>query len=292
MRTILSCVAAARTRLRDAGVPDIEAELDARLLAQRALGWDAARLLASANEPASDSFLSAYNAYVARRANREPMAYILGTQEFWDLTFEVTPAVLIPRPETEIIVEATLQLFPDADAAVRIADVGTGSGCLAVAIAHERRHALLVATDLSAEALEVAGRNAQRHDVDGRITFAQGDLLPASLMARLQFHPLDLIVSNPPYVAESDRPSLQPEVRDYEPPAALFGGLDGLTVITRLVGEAASQLRPGGYLIFEIGIGQEEPVRLLISSIQGLTMIDLRRDLQGIPRTVIAQRAF
>jgi release factor glutamine methyltransferase len=279
-------VSAARTRLRRAGVPDREAELDARLLAQRVLGWDAARLLASGDEPASQAFLSAYEPLVDRRAGREPMAYILGMQEFWGLPFEVTPAVLVPRPETEIVVEAALELMP-ADAAGRIADVGTGSGCLAVALARERPAAQVIAIDTSEDALAVAARNAARHHVADRIEFVRSDLLSAPHLAD---RPIDLIVANPPYVAESDRETLPPEVRDHEPAAALFAGRDGLAIIRRLAAESASTLKPGGVLIFEIGFGQADAVRGLISATAGLKMVSVRSDLQGIPRTIVAER--
>jgi release factor glutamine methyltransferase len=285
--TIHEYVVRARRQLRSAGVPDEEAALDARLLAQRVLGWDAARLLTSDGEEASGEFPAGYTTLVLRRAKREPMAYILGSQEFWDLTFEVTPAVLVPRPETEIIVEAALELFPDPAAILRIADIGTGSGCLAVSLAHERPNARLVAVDLSGDALEVACANAIRHGVADRVTFVAADLLTGSLLERFTF---DLIVSNPPYVPVSDRPALPPEVRDHEPPGALFAGADGLDIIRQIAAQAVPRLNPGGVLMCEIGFGQAEAVRELISSTQGLTMVGLRNDLQGVPRTVITRR--
>jgi release factor glutamine methyltransferase len=285
--TIHEYVVRARRQLRSAGVPDEEAALDARLLAQRVLGWDAARLLTSDGEEASGEFPAGYTTLVLRRAKREPMAYILGSQEFWDLTFEVTPAVLVPRPETEIIVEAALELFPDPAAILRIADIGTGSGCLAVSLAHERPNARLVAVDLSGDALDVACANAIRHGVADRVTFVAADLLTGSLLERFTF---DLIVSNPPYVPVSDRPALPPEVRDHEPPGALFAGADGLDIIRQIAAQAVPRLNPGGVLMCEIGFGQAEAVRELISSTQGLTMVGLRNDLQGVPRTVITRR--
>jgi release factor glutamine methyltransferase len=215
------------------------------------------------------------------------MAYLFGGREFWGLMFEVTPAVLIPRPETEIIVETALQLFPDTHATVQIADIGTGSGCLAISIACERPSARVVATDVSDDAIDVALRNGVRHGVDTRIMFAAGDLLPADLIDEAGF---DLVVSNPPYVPEDDRSTLQPEVRDHEPAAALFGGPDGLDVIRRLIPAAAQGLKSGGHLVFEIGVGQNRSVTELISATPGLRMLGLRNDLQGIPRTVVAQR--
>jgi len=286
MRAILACIDAARTRLLAAGVPDREAQLDARVLARHVLGWDAARLLTDGTAPAPPDFSTVYDALIDRRTAREPMAYILGVQEFWGLAFEVGPAVLIPRPETEVLVEAALSRIPEAGA-FDVADVGTGSGCVAIAIARDRPRARLVAADIARDALETAAANARRHGVADRITFACGDLLALPSLAPRTF---DLIVSNPPYVAEGDRSTLQPEVRDYEPAAALFAGRDGLSIIRRLVAQSVARLKPGGYLLFEIGQGQDDAVRELISATPGLTMSGLKHDLQGIARTAIARR--
>jgi release factor glutamine methyltransferase len=284
MEQLRALVASAAKRLVRAGIAEEEAALDARLLAQHALGWDAAAYLTRAPEPPPASFTGPYETLIARRARREPVAYIIGRREFWGLTFEVTPAVLIPRPETELIVAAALEAFPGAGRPLRFADVGTGSGCVAVALARERPWARGIATDISREALLVARRNAERHGTIGRLRWVQTSLLDA-IDARL-----DLVAANPPYVPEMDRPRLQPEVRDYEPGAALFAGPDGLAVVRRLVPEAAARLRSGGLLIFEIGAGQEEAAAELIGRTPGLRMRDLRRDLQGLPRTAIAER--
>jgi release factor glutamine methyltransferase len=279
-------VAAGREKLRQAGISDAEAALDARLLAQWLLGWDAARFFASADEEPRATFQANYDAFIERRVHREPMAYIYAGQEFYGRMFEVTPAVLIPRPETEIIVEAALSLVP-SEAGARVADIGTGSGCLAITIACERPRARLLATDVSHDALEIALRNARRHEVDARVSLAAGDLLPPPVVGEPAF---DLIVSNPPYVPEGDRPSLAPEVRDYEPAGALFAGPDGLDVIRRLIPMSSKRLAPGGHLIFEIGIDQGAAVTQLISTTPDLRMVGLRNDLQGIPRTVVVQR--
>ena len=277
-------VAAARQRLREAGIPLDEADLDARLLAEHVLEWDATRFFTSANGPEPDDFAATYEPLVERRARREPLAYITGRQAFWDLVFEVSPAVLIPRPESELIVETALELFPSPAGVLTIADACTGSGCLAVALARERPAAQVIATDISDVALDVARRNAARHGVADRIQFVRGDVLDPVA------NPVDLIVCNPPYVAEDDRPGLQPEVRDHEPAIALFGGRDGLRIITRLIDQAPQRLTRGGALIFEFGFGQAERVAELISHVPGLTMVGLRPDLQGIPRAVIANR--
>ena len=282
--TVHDRVAGARRRLRDAGIPGDEADLDARFLAECVLDWDAARLLAHANEPEPAGFADTFHALVARRAAREPMAYVVGRQEFWGLEFEVSPAVLIPRPETELIVETALAAFPDAKGALEIADVGVGSGCLAVALAKERPAARVVATDVSSAALDVARRNAARHGVNGRVELVETDLLNGIDRT------FDLIVSNPPYVPESDRATLQPEVRDHEPPTALFGGRDGLAVIGRLLNRAAQWLKPNGRVIFEFGFGQSGAVTDLIAHARGLALLAVRDDLQGIPRVAISRR--
>lgn len=284
MPSVHARVAAARQRLRAAGIPPDEADLDARLLAQQLRDWDGAGFFAHAGEPEPAGFGAAYESLVARRAAREPLAYITGRQEFWGLPFEVSPAVLIPRPETELAVEVALDLFPDPSRPMTIADACTGSGCLAVALACERPHAQVVATDLSEPALAVAGRNAVAHRVDTRVTFVCCDILETVA------GPFELIVSNPPYVADGDRSSLQPEVRDHEPAMALFAGPDGLAVVRRLLARAPSKLTAGGALVFEFGFGQADAISALISTTPGLTLVGLRPDLRGIPRVAILRR--
>lgn len=261
-----------------------EAGLEARLLAQHVLGWNAVRFLADARRADSPDFASKFDALVERRVRREPLAYITGERDFWKLTFEVTPAVLIPRPETEHIVEAAIEAFPDVDAPLAVVDVCTGSGCVGIAIAHERPRATVVATDISAEALEVARSNVARHALGGRVRLVNADLLDAVGGRH------DLIVANPPYVPAGDRPSLAPEVRDFEPALALFADADGLAVIRRLVAQAPLRLRPGGALIFEFGYGEAEAVRELIAGAHGLTLSRVVNDLQGIPRVAVVVR--
>jgi release factor glutamine methyltransferase len=283
MATIHERVADARKRLREVGIPPDQSDLDARLLAQRLLGWDAARYFAAGGGPEPDGFDTAYESLVARRSTREPIAYITGVREFWGLELEVSPAVLIPRPETELIVEATLELFPSRLSGIAIIDAGTGSGCLAVALAVERPAARIVATDISEAALDVARRNARRHGVADRVRFRCEDLFGSSVDA------VDLAVSNPPYVDLRAQPALQPEVRDYEPAVALFAG-NGLSMVERVVAEAPARLRSGGYLIFEFGYGQDVEVEDLIAASPDLDFVQLRRDLQGIARTAVARR--
>ena len=284
MTTIHQHVAKARGRFREAGLSSKGADLDARLLAQFVLGWSAERLITCGNEPEPPDFAPKYETLVRRRLGREPLAYIIGQQEFWGLSFEVSPAVLIPRPETELIVEVALELFPDPDRNLKAADLGTGSGCVAVAIATERPAARITATDISSVALEVARQNAARHGVADRIQFRCADLLDGL------DGPSDLIACNPPYVAERDRRGLQPEVRDHEPDVALYGGTDGFHLVERLVHGAAIHLRPGGYLLFEFGLGQDERIESLIAGTNNLKLRGLRRDLQGIARTAVVER--
>jgi release factor glutamine methyltransferase len=282
--TIDARVSAARHRLRDAGIAHDEAALDARLLAQHLLGWDAARTLASGRDEEPAWFPERYEAAVRRREHREPVAYITGTKEFWNLALEVSSDVLIPRPETEAIVEAVLDRFPERGATLTVADVCTGSGCIAVAIASERPRARVLGTDISRPALAVARRNAVRHSVADRLGFVCSDLLSG---VEAEF---DVIVSNPPYVPAPSRAALQPEVREFEPAMALFGGLRGLDVVERLLRQSVEHLARNGWLIVEFGDGQEASVRELISGTDGLTMIDARPDLQGIARVAVARR--
>lgn len=278
---------AART-LAAAGLAQDDSRQDAALLARWTLGWSHAEWLGRLRETANGSFADTYQAAIRRRANREPVAYITGTREFYGRSFRVTPDVLIPRPETELVVEEALGLLAAlsptfASGAPRIADVGAGSGCLAVTIALERPNAHVMAIDVSEPALRIAYENARTLGAAGRIEFWRGAFLPRGVPA------LDLIVANPPYVAEDDRDSLPMEVRAFEPPQALFGGPDGLTVIRGLVPEAAVALRPGGWLVMEIGAGQAEAVAALLRGSGLLTLHHIRHDLQDIPRVVVAR---
>jgi len=270
----------ARETLGAAGIAPEDATLDAELLARHVLGWDRARLLADSREPPPAGFDAAYAPLVARRAAREPIAYITGHREFWSLDFEVTPDVLIPRPETELIVEEAVALYRDGKPGL-IIDVGTGSGCLAIALAVEFPDAELIATDVSLAALTVARRNAVRHAVDHRIAFVQTDLMPRSWN-------IDLIVSNPPYVPLADAPSLSPDVRVYEPRIALYAGADGLEVYRRLLPETRgyATLAEDTRLIVEVGYDQDAAVTALAVA-SGWTLERARHDLQGITRTLV-----
>ncbi len=212
-----------------------------------------------------------------------PAQYITGHQEFWGLDFVVTPAVLIPRPETEHVVETVLALRAEGPEGLRIADVGTGSGCIALALAKEFPRATVTALDISPAALEVARINATRLEMSERVRFVESDLLGA-LPASEQF---ELIVCNPPYVGENEADKVQRQVREFEPRVAVFAGKNGLDVYERLVPQARERLAPGGWLVMEIGYSIEAPVRALLG---GWSDVRVTNDLQGIPRVVAAKK--
>jgi release factor glutamine methyltransferase len=265
-----------------AGIPRDDASLDVDLYARTILGWDRARLLTERGSPEPASLEPRFSEWVARRETREPTAYILGVREFWGLDFEVTPAVLIPRPETEFIVEEALLALRGRSQA-RLADIGTGSGCLAVSLAREMPDCRVVASDVSDAALAVARRNAARHGVAGRIEFVRTSYLDGVDGT------FDVVVANPPYVREGDKPALSRDVR-HEPDVALFGGGDGLRDIAGVLQAAAGCVAPGGWFVMEFGYGQEPAVRELVDAKPGLRLDHVHDDLQGIPRTAIIQR--
>jgi release factor glutamine methyltransferase len=277
---------AARARLVSAGIEDGEAGRDANLLARHVLGWDRATVYTRETDDATAAFIDRYDPLIERRARREPVAYIRGEQEFWSRDFSVSPAVLIPRPETELIIEELLACLPkDLPARpVRIADIGTGSGCLAVTAAIELPLAKVVATDISRPALDVARANAQRHGVTEQIAFAECAYVSSSA------GPFDFIISNPPYVTESEYEDLAPEVREYEPATALVAGEDGLRDIRQIVDVASAQLVPGGTALIEIGHQHADAVAELVSGFKSLTLKRISSDLQNIPRVAIIER--
>lgn len=280
--TLAKRVAEAARRLAEAGIDARDAAFDAEVLARSALGWDRATYLARWREPAPPGFGDRFEPLVARRGRREPVTRITGRREFWGLDLEVTPAVLVPRPESELLIETALARLGDRIAAWALADVGTGSGCLAIALARELPRARVTATDISPDALAIARRNASRHGMADRVTFHHTDLLDGLP------GPFDLIVSNPPYVPDAVIDTLAPEVRDHEPAAALRGGPDGLDTVRRLVATAADRLRPEGWLIMEIGVGQSAETADTARG-AGMRVVDVRPDLQGIPRAVVAR---
>jgi release factor glutamine methyltransferase len=281
--TLLDTLARARARLVAAGISDTEAALDVDLYARTILGWDRAKLLTEQRSATPATLEPTFSEWIVRRERREPTAYIVGVREFWGLDFIVTPAVLIPRPETEFIVEEVLARMSHAgDWSPRVADIGTGSGCVAIALAHEAQ-CRVVATDVSTDALAVARQNAARHGVSGRVEFVRTSYLEG---VHGQF---DLIAANPPYVKDGDKPALSRDVC-HEPDVALFGGGDGLRDIGGVLDAATNRLTPGGWFVMEFGYGQEDDVRALAAARPLLRLDHVREDLQGIPRTVIIQR--
>jgi release factor glutamine methyltransferase len=267
--------------------------LDAELLLATALGVDRAELFRAPERVLTRIEERRFDGYLVRRQAREPVAYIRRRRAFRSIELEVTPAVLIPRPETETLVDVALEALADVpaggDAAggryePRVLDVGTGSGCIALALAAENPFVRVVATDVSAAAVEVARRNAARLGLGGRLDVRCGDLLD-DLLPRERF---DLIVSNPPYIPEAEYRTLEPNVRDYEPRLALHGGEDGLDVARRLIAAAAGRLRPGGVLAVEVGAGQAAAVGALFAAAGAFAAAQQRADLVGIPRVVFA----
>lgn len=280
--TIAGALREAAGALRAAGLS--EARREAGSLLSHSIGRDQAFLITHSDEELTAEQLEDFRARVERRAAGEPFQYIAGRQEFYGLEFEVNTDVLIPRPETELLVETALELLKGSDAPL-LCDVGTGSGCIAVTLLHERGDARGLALDVSTAALAVAARNAARHGVGERLRLLVSDCFDGLRSDEHKEIRFDLVASNPPYVAESDIEGLQKEVREHEPRVALTPGGDGLAVIRRLVAEAPHFLKPGGHLLLEIGFNQHEQVGALIDP-SVWTLLDIRQDLQGIPRTV------
>jgi release factor glutamine methyltransferase len=291
------------SQLRAANVPSYT--LAAELLLMHALSRDRAWLYSHPEARIDAVGADNYLALIDRRAAGEPTQYLTGRQEFWGLEFEVNPAVLIPRPETEHVIEVALERLGsrgfqtdrhtgERNPSLRIADVGTGSGCIAVALARELPHAEVIASDISAAALEVALRNATRHGVADRVQFIETDLLESVLhgsqVAGRGTLSFDLIASNPPYVARDEADTLPREVRDHEPHAALFAGADGTEIYRRLIDQAGSMLQPGGLIVLELGHNSAPYVRELLTQANSWTDVHLTNDLAGIPRVIAATR--
>ena len=256
---------------------------DAELLLLHTLQIPRTTLISHPSRELSADQRRAYEDSIARRLRREPIQYITGQQEFYGLALRVTPAVLIPRPETEHLVEAVLKLLP-TNQPLKIVDVGTGSGTIAIALAAHLPQASITALDISPEALGIAATNARDHNVADRIRFLQSDLLSALDREAETF---DAIVSNPPYVAETDRATLHPQVRDYEPATALFAGETGLDIYRRLIPQAHNALKPSGLLALEIGHDQQNAIASLLQPWHNPSFIN---DLQQIPRVALARK--
>jgi release factor glutamine methyltransferase len=280
--TLFDHLTRARSELVAAGVHGADAALDVEVYAREILGWDRATLLAEQRGAVPDRLEPRFSEWIARRRHSEPTAYIVGYREFWNLSFRVTPAVLIPRPETEFIVEEAIAVLRPMTAP-RVADIGTGSGCLAVSLAHAIEHCTVVATDISESALVVARENAVANGVDSRIRFVCTSYLETIDES------FDVIVANPPYVRQVDKDALGKDVR-HEPEVALFGGNDGLRDIAGVLDTAIDSLAPGGWLLMEFGYGQEDDVRRLVAQRPPVYLSSIRHDLQGIPRTAVIRR--
>lgn len=308
-------LAQAEAQLSTGPHPD-RARLDAETLLLHLIGKNKAWLMAHADDDFAGGTAIRYASLLKRRRKGEPIQYITGETEFYGLPFRVTPDVLIPRPETEHLVEKVVQLIPLLDRRPkkvfsigkihpafrdgertqregdpnqiswppRVLDVGTGSGCIAISIAHDWGDADITAVDSSASALEVARSNAEKLGFADRIRFLEGDLLAPVAEERFE-----IIVSNPPYVPAVDRDSLSIEVRDYEPALALFAGDDGLSIYLHLIPQAFAALVPGGFIALEIGFGQQPAIQSLLAN-AGFIDIQFTPDLQGIPRVAIARR--
>ena len=255
------------------------ARLEAELLLAATLDLDRVGLYVNFERPLNADELTAYRERVRRRGLREPLQYILGETEFWSLSFMVSPAVLVPRADTEVLVEEALSRLAVAD---RVLDVGTGSGAIAIALAHERSDLQVTALDCSEAALEVARSNARRNGLAERVVCVAGDL------AALPAGPFEMVVSNPPYIPSRDWAELMPEVRDHEPRLALDGGEDGLEAYRQLAAQAEQLLTPGGWLLVEVGIGQAEEVSDLFAA-AGMVEVGQRDDYAGIPRVVMGR---
>jgi len=270
-----------RLEIAHVGSPRMNAEV----LLMFVLACDRAYLYAHPERELTEAEAARYDEALAERGRGRPSQYITGHQEFWGLDLIVSPAVLIPRPETEHVVETVLDLVREREAAarLRVVDVGTGSGCIALALAKELPDAEIHAVDISAAALEIARANAARLELAGRIVFLQSDLL-AALPAGVEF---DFVVSNPPYVGEAEPEKVQREVREFEPRVAVFAGTQGLEVYKRLVPQARERLRTGGWLVMEIGYSIEDAVRALLTD---WSEVRVTHDLQGIPRVIAAKK--
>ncbi len=280
--TILRMILWSAEYLKNKGVET--GRLDAEWLLAAALGVDRLQLYLKYDRPLSSEEREAFKPLLRRRARREPLQYIIGRTGFRELELKTDPRVLIPRPETEVLVQEVLDWA--SAGAESVWDMGTGAGAVALSLAAEGTWTRVVATDVSPDALSVAADNAERYDLGGHVEFREGSL----------FEPLeegerfDVIVSNPPYIAEGEKGELQPEVRDWEPPEALFAGEDGLDVIRQLVAGAPEHLLAGGLLALECGLGQAERIAADVHATGAFAAVRIRPDLTGRPRVVLAER--
>ena len=278
-----------------------EANLDAEILLAHALNTDRTHLYQRLRAELCHDLEATFNALLRRRLSHEPTAYILGRKEFYGLELEVTPAAIIPRPETETLVEFVLDFAAarQAGRGLRVVDVGVGCGAIGVALAKHLPRAEIIGTDVSPEALALALRNAERHQVAERISFVEGDLLaplhntahpePKPGVSRDSSRRVDVIAANLPYVRTCDFEAAPPEIRDHEPRTGLDGGPDGLRIIERLLVQAPSRLKPGGALFGEIGEGQGEAARALAAEVFPQARVEVKQDLSGLDRVLVVR---
>lgn len=256
--------------------------LEAEILLAHALNAERIKLYIDFEKEPDRKALDAFKGFIVRRAKREPAAYITGSKQFMSLNFKVSPDVLIPRPETELLIENAIELIKKIDGKAAMLDIGTGSGAIAVSLAKFTDNAEITATDISEKALEIASANAQTHKVDGRIKFVRADLYPPE---NIKF---DIIVSNPPYIKTADIKGLQPEIRSFEPVSALDGGADGLDHYRRIIGKAGNYLKEDGVLLLEIGADQAKDVIGIVNDTLKPKSVVVKKDLSGLDRVVIA----
>jgi len=284
--TIAEIIAKAAGRLAAHKIEN--SRLDAEVLLGHVLHRDRAWLIAHYPDRISDEEYRFFDRLIERRAVREPLQYITSTQEFWGIDFLVTPDVLIPRPETELVVENAIACLRDAKASM-VVDLCTGSGCIAICLARELPGALIYATDRSAKALAVARTNAQRQGMGQRIRFIEGDLFGPLNVAEMDGI-VDVITANPPYIKRGDLATLQPEVRDFEPEMALIAGADGTEIAERIIIESLRYLKSGGRLVMEFGMGQAEALRGMVDKTGAYSSSEILKDLAGLERIIIATR--
>ena len=284
--TIAEALKYASVKLTAAGISN--ARLDAEVLLAYELGKDRAWIITHREDTLDSTRQPLFEDAIRRRSRREPLQYITGNQEFWGLDFKVTPAVLIPRPETELLVETAVEISKGKDP-VALVDLCTGSGCIAVSLAKELADARIFATDMSGQALSVARENAQRHGVSDRIRFFEGNLFDPLDELDLRGR-LDTITANPPYIPSGDLPALQPEVRIYEPELALAAGPSGTEVQKSIILTAGEYLKSRGVLIMEMGLGQAGSLKTAAVDTGSYGSIGILKDLAGIDRVIVARK--
>ncbi len=286
-KSIFDLILWTEERIRECGVE--EPRREALFMLSHLVGVKPTELLRRFSHRLNGSKVELLNEWIERRARREPLQYILGETEFWGLNFIVDSSVLIPRPETEHLVEEAVRLLrgmsPEEE--LRVCDLCTGCGCIAISIAKEVPSARIIATDISAQALGVAHRNAELNRVEDKIRFLEGDLFTPLRDYREAFH---IITANPPYVRKAELEELQPEIRLYEPFLALDGGEEGLSFIRTIVREAPSYIKAGGYLVLEIGYGQKDAVLEMMEESGEFTEVRVRKDYGGTDRVVTGRR--